>query len=232
MTGSGVPAVQRWIHRDTARGWVAVTVTFAIIIGYQLVCVFVLDVPPDTLTAAFLAWDGYGLTYSVLTVLAFAGTRPEDLATLTRRRRASGLVQRFLNTGDGPGTAVTLAVVALGGAALLPRLELFTTPGNQVLLTVVLIVAVAASWIVVVLSYAVHYARRDVEERGLRFPDDSPVHGWIDYVYFSLAVAATFGTTDVVVTSTRMRRTVLAHAALTFVFNTIIIALLVAALTG
>lgn len=87
----------------------------------------------------------------------------------------------------------------------------------------------AISWFVVVVSYAVHYARKDAEHPGLRFPDEGP-HRFTDYFYVSLAVARTFGTTDVAVTTTRMRRTVSGYSALTFLFNTIIIALLVAAL--
>ena len=43
-------------------------------------------------------------------------------------------------------------------------------------------------------------------------------------------MATTFGTTDVDVTTTRLRRAVMGHAVLTFVFNTVIIALLVSAL--
>lgn len=60
---------------------------------------------------------------------------------------------------------------------------------------------------------------------------DEGQHGFADYFYFSLTVATTFGATDVDVMTTRMRRTVTGHAALAFLFNTVIIALLVTALT-
>ena len=136
----------------------------------------------------------------------------------------------LLGGGEGPGLAVTLAVVALAGAALLPRLDAFASPGNETLLAGSLIVAVVMSWFVVVVSYAVHYARTNAEHPGLRLPDEGP-HGFTDYFYFSLTVATTFGTTDVMVTTTRMRRTVAGQSALTFLFTTIIFVLLVTALS-
>ena len=193
----------------------------------------------------------------MLTLVAFRGVHPNDLPGLLRREGAQRTRWKryLLGGGDGPGFAVTLAVVALGGAALLPRLEVFTSPGNETLLASTLIVAVVMSWFVVVLSYTVHYARKDAEHPGLRFPSEAPgvlvvppagygtnpqpdrrdgdegQHGLTDYFYFSLTVATTFGATDVDVMTTRMRRTVTGHAALAFLFNTVIIALLVTALT-
>ena len=47
-----------------------------------------------------------------------------------------------------------------------------------------------------------------------------------DFIYFSLAVATTFGATDVNVTTPRMRKVVNLHVVLTFVYNSVIIALL------
>lgn len=184
------------------------------------------------MTATFLFWDAFGIIYAVLTLVAFRSVEPAALPGLLRREGAlrTRWKRYLLGGGDGPGFAVSLAVVALGGAALLPRLEVFTSPGNETLLAAALIVAVVMSWFVVVLSYTVHYARKDAEQPGLRFPDDG-LHGFTDYFYFSLAVATTFGATDVDVMTTRMRRTVAGHAALVFLFNTVIIALLVTALT-
>jgi hypothetical protein len=47
-----------------------------------------------------------------------------------------------------------------------------------------------------------------------------------DFIYFSLAVATTFGATDVNVTTPRMRKVVNLHVILTFVYNSVIMALL------
>lgn len=222
---------QRWIHRDIARGTVAAGLCLVAAFAYPQISARIFDVRPDVLVTAFLAWDVYALVQILLTVRAFSGVAPERLPALVERTRPSSRVHKLLTFGEGPGTAVTLAAVALSGAALLPRLDLTTSSGN-LLRGAVIIASVVLSWVVVVVSYAVFYARRDFEERGLDFPGDDAAHGWSDYLYFSLAVAATFGTTDVEVVSARMRRTVLTHTAITFVFNTVIIALLVAALSS
>ncbi|MGX1507891.1 UNVERIFIED_CONTAM: hypothetical protein RKD43_006516 [Streptomyces graminofaciens] len=50
--------------------------------------------------------------------------------------------------------------------------------------------------------------------------------------YFALSVRTTFGTTDVTVMSRELRRTVAANATIAFVFNTVIVAGMVAALDG
>ncbi len=187
-------------------------------VGLLFAIVALTDRPPGQLISSYLLWDLFGIFYAALTVSAFRKVDPNDLPSLLHREGAhrSRWKRYLLGGGDGPALAVNLAVVALAGAALLPRLDAFASPGNETLLAGSLIVAVVMSWFVVVVSYAVHYARIP----GLRFPDEGP-HGFTDYFYFSLTVATTFGTTDVIVTTTRMRRTVAGHSALTFLFNTI-----------
>jgi len=223
---------KRWIHRDNVRAWVALAIALPVSVGLLFASIAVTDRLPGQLIGTYLLWDLFGIFYAALTVSAFRNVDPSELPGLLHREGAhrSRWKRYLLGGGDGPGLAVTLAVVALGGAALLPRLEAFASPGNETLLAGSLIVAVVMSWFVVVVSYAVHYARKNAEHPGLRFPDDGQ-HGFIDYFYFSLTVATTFGTTDVMVTTTRMRRTVAGHSALTFLFNTIILALLVTALS-
>ena len=51
-----------------------------------------------------------------------------------------------------------------------------------------------------------------------------------DYLYFSLMVQTTFGATDVAVESPGMRRAVMTHGVVAFVFNTVIVAMLVSLL--
>lgn len=223
---------KRWIHRDNVRSWVAVAISIPAHVALVVVFSVLTDQRVDYLTSLFVYWVIFGIAYAALTLSAFRRADPADLPGLLRRQGAQRTCwkRNLLGGGDGPGFAVTLAAVALGGAALLPRLGSFASGTNEIVLAVALVAAVIVSWYVVVLSYSVHYARKDAEHGGLRFPDEG-AHGFSDYFYFSLTVATTFGTTDVTVTTTRMRRTVAGHSALTFLFNTVIIALLVSALS-
>ena len=58
---------------------------------------------------------------------------------------------------------------------------------------------------VITFSFALFYARKDVEEGGLEFtgPEESV---FSDYVYLAAGCSVTFGTTDTIVTSASMRR--------------------------
>jgi uncharacterized membrane protein len=89
---------------------------------------------------------------------------------------------------------------------------------------------VASSWLLMVISYAVRYFREDVEHGGLDFGGSEPPI-FDDYLYQAVTVSASFAVSDVTVTTTRMRRTVRSHTLVAFVFNTVILALLVSLLT-
>jgi uncharacterized membrane protein len=60
----------------------------------------------------------------------------------------------------------------------------------------------------------------------LRFPDDGQPDYW-DFVYFSFVVGMTFQVSDVAVTQKSVRRTVVAHGALSFFFTTAVVAMAV-----
>ena len=73
-------------------------------------------------------------------------------------------------------------------------------------------------------------ALRGPRRPGLEFPGNR-ANTFADYRYFAVAVATTFGATDVNITTPRMRRIVNAHTLLTFVYNSVIVTLLASFLT-
>jgi uncharacterized membrane protein len=82
------------------------------------------------------------------------------------------------------------------------------------------------SWILVPLIFTTHYADRfysvDEKRRPLRFPDtDMPVF-W-DFAYFSFTIAAACQTSDVSTTNAEIRRIVIAHTLISFLFNATIL---------
>lgn len=215
---------------EHVRAWAAVGV--ALPVGFTLIAGGrALGVPVGSLAGAMLMWDVFCLAYAAFTLSVFRGTDGARMRTLVENHRVSTWARLLAGGTDGPGFSVQFAAVAVAGAALLPRVDLFAPSEDEVVvLSVLIVVAVAMSIVVVTLSYAVYYARLDAAARGLVFPGDTEP-GFVDYLYFSAAVATTFGTTDIEVTSSRLRRAVTGHSVVTFVFNTVTIALLVAALT-
>lgn len=90
------------------------------------------------------------------------------------------------------------------------------------------LLAVASAWMVTHTMYTLRYAHlyyRDGVERegGLAFPGGGhPTY--FDFAYYAFTIGMCFQVSDVTVTNPRMRRETLAHALLSFVYNTVILA--------
>jgi uncharacterized membrane protein len=220
------------LRYEHVRVWAAIGLAAPVAAALVASLGLVYDRGLDVLTDAFLCWDLFGLAYAGLTLRVFRGASNQRLRSLVEARPLSRWAKIMSGGSDGPGFSVQFAAIALAAAALLPQLDSFApSPEEAALLTGLIVLAVVMALVVVTLSYAVHYARLDTAQTGLAFPGGQPP-GFTEYLYFSASIATTFGTTDVEVTSQRIRRTVTGHSVLTFVFNSVIIALLVSALTG
>ena len=93
---------------------------------------------------------------------------------------------------------------------------------------------VVSSWFLVHTVFAMHYAHgyyHDEDEGpgfssagGLEFPDEKEPD-FLDFAYFSFVIGMTCQVSDVQVSSHGMRRLALVHGLLSFLFNTVILAL-------
>lgn len=90
-------------------------------------------------------------------------------------------------------------------------------------------------WFVLHAVMAFHYANLfyfddpqtpDTEGHDLAFPGSREPKAW-DFLYFSFVIGMTCQVSDVEVKSTAMRRTVLVHGVVSFIFNTVFIAMAV-----
>jgi uncharacterized membrane protein len=141
--------------------------------------------------------------------------------------------------GLAEGIPAMLALAALGALASLAAitLELQTARQSHDTRYICLALAtVAGSWLLLPvefgLAYASLYHRRGQKSHGLEFPGDDGPPDYGDFLYFSITVAATSQTSDVVVSSRPMRRLVLLQGLLSFVFNTGVLALSINLLAG
>lgn len=186
-------------------------------------------VPGDTLLKALAAFDGYSVGYLLLTWLAARGRDPaalREFALATRRpRRSDGL----LTTTPAQLSQGAAAIAMVATVIAMPKAR--TLGASPELALTVCIVTVVASLLVLHTGFLVVYLGLHAEGGGFDFPgDDEPE--LVDFVYFTTSVGTTFGTTDVTVTQSRVRRQVLVHAALSFLFNTLILAVAVTILTS
>lgn len=91
--------------------------------------------------------------------------------------------------------------------------------------TIALVVGtLALSWLFSNTIYTLHYAHlyyseEDGEDRGgIDFPGDAEPNYW-DFTYFSFTLGMTFQTSDVEISHTAIRQTVIGHCLAAFVFN-------------
>ncbi|WP_445190670.1 DUF1345 domain-containing protein [Sphingobium sp. HWE2-09] len=94
------------------------------------------------------------------------------------------------------------------------------------------------AWLFSNLVYAMHYAhifylgdKTGKDRGGLDFPEEDEPGYW-DFLYFAFTLGMTFQTSDVSVTATEMRRTVLFQCLAAFLFNLGILAFTINVLGG
>jgi uncharacterized membrane protein len=179
---------------------------------------------------ALVGWNLFVVIYVVLTWRTFGSRDPQEFACRMRARRdlRPRAMRRLTPGGDGPTFAVQSAAVAFAVVLVLPHIRGIEV--DDLLLVPITLSILFSSWGLAVVSYALHYAQHDADAPGLEFPG-TRANTFADYRYFAVAVATTFGATDVNITTPRMRRIVNAHTLLTFVYNSVIVALLASFLT-
>lgn len=132
--------------------------------------------------------------------------------------------------------ALVASTVSLAAAiVVLRRPEDFAPTGGASVLVGLGAAAVAGAWALVHTAFALHYARlyyrEDGDPGGLDFaggeaPDD------LDFAYVAFSVGMTYQAGDVAISDRGLRRAVLAHALLSFAYNTAVLALAVSVVFG
>jgi uncharacterized membrane protein len=94
--------------------------------------------------------------------------------------------------------------------------------------TIAVLGVVLASWAAIHTVFALWYARSYLTDGagGIDFHMDGPPR-YTDFAYVAVTVGMSFAISDTDLGSSRMRRTALVHALLSYLFGTVIIALLV-----
>lgn len=177
----------------------------------------------------FVTWLCYGAVYLALTSWIFLRADGQTLACWQRATTPRSHMAHIGSIFSGGASAVwtvasaTISIVAVIAFASVPDLRTST-----IVLTTG-ITAVAGSWLLNAVGFAVLYARTNTARPGLVFPGDA-APAFIDYVYLAVQGSTIFSTADVPTTSSRLRRTVTGHAIIAFIFNTVIVAVLVSEL--
>jgi uncharacterized membrane protein len=175
-------------------------------------------------TRALVAWDTGGGLYLAL---AWAMMLRSSLEQMRRRARIQD---------DGAAVVLGLTVAAAVASLAAIVLEIVGVksyaPREEVLHLTLAGATIFCSWCVVHTAFALHYAHEFYADGGgshrpcLEFPG-SGQPDYVDFLYFSFVIGTTSQTADVSIASSSMRRLALLHGVIAFVFNTMLLALIV-----
>lgn len=155
------------------------------------------------------------------------------LSFLRLRRLTPAYLKQRADVADAPAFVIlgvtTLAIVAAIGALFLALNREQQAGVAELALAVA---AVVLGWLTIHTMAAMHYAHvywrpsrasENGRRGGLDFPSTPDPCGH-DFLYFSLVIGMTAQTSDVVITSTAMRKLNLVHATISYFFNTVLVA--------
>ena len=195
---------------------------FSILLGLVVTAVLFATFDWRVATKLLVGWDiGVGLYL----VLAFSLMARSDVHRI--RRRAA-------NQDEGNIVILMLTVAAAIASMAAIFAELATEPGvsRQPAQLILATATVVLSWAFIHSIFALHYAHefygegRDHKIGGMSFPDDREPDYW-DFTYFAFTIGMCAQVSDVTVSSKSIRRTVLAHSVISFLFNAALLALTV-----
>jgi uncharacterized membrane protein len=165
----------------------------------------------DVAAAGFIAWVW----------LSVGRFTPEQTRSFARREDDSRVATSIL--------LLSASVVSLVGIGF----DLFKASnahtGGRVALTVIAVVTVALSWAVVHTVFALRYAHEYYTDPigGIDFKSRERGPDYLDFAYVAFTVGMTFQVSDTDVQVRRIRRTVVRHALLSYLFGAVILAVVV-----
>ena len=177
-------------------------------------------------TRAILAWDAGVIAYLALSAFLFTTERLDRMA-------ADAAAQE---EGEWTIFWLTVAAVAASFAAIISEFAgtKEMPPAQRNLHVALVAVTLFVSWLMTHTSFAFRYAHEyyEVDQDGTGFAGGLDFPGekrpdYLDFMYFALVLGMTFQVSDVQITARKFRRLASVHALLSFLFNTIILALTV-----
>jgi uncharacterized membrane protein len=175
-----------------------------------------------------LGWNVGGLVLLVLSWLPIV--RSDE--RMTQERAGS----------EDPGRTLVYGIVTLASAASLfaavslSRRAALHAPDQAHLVVWLCLATVAQSWVLTHTAFTLRYARLYYREdhEGIGGVEFAGGHrpSYADFAYFAFTIGMTFQVSDTSITSAQIRRTVLLHALIAFVYNTAILAFVLTLVFG
>ena len=179
---------------------------------------------------ALIGWNVGALIYLAAMWRVFLSAKEEDV-------RAAAAVQ-----DERRGVILALALCAVVAALVAIVAALIgkdqRAPQTNAEVAGLSAFTLITSWLVLQSLFASHYAHRHFqavaergEDAGFKFPGDPP-RSYMDFVYLAICIGATAQVSDPDVATSRLRNLVTAHAAISFFYNTAVLAVGINILSG
>lgn len=218
-----------WISIATSRPRLLVAFLSGSVAGLSL-AKFAPTLP--AVTDIVLGWDTLCLIFLVSVTAVMLTNSPDDIRARAERE------------DEGRGLILTLVLIAAAAsvAAIAAELSLAKTAHGIFKAGHIGLAfgTVTASWLMVQMVFALHYAHEYYDEnedcvgedrKGLRFPGGEIPDYW-DFMHFATIIGVACATADIEFTSKPLRRIGTVHSLVAFAFNTMIVALTINLVAG
>jgi uncharacterized membrane protein len=208
-----------WVHRLPSIYKLLVSLAIAAIISVSL-----LAIPMEGMTRIMIGWDVFSVCMILISGVIFSTMRPRQIRVLAKQEDAGRLVVFFI-------VLVAILGSLMGVLLLLQNKEAWKL--SKGIETFIYITGVVCSWILLhtmfayryaVLYYGDHPLDPDLHTVGLQIPNEL-WPDYLDFAYFSFVIGMTFQVSDIEISSRHIRRVALVHGMISFLFNTVIVAL-------
>ena len=178
----------------------------------------------ESLVRIMIGWDTFSIFMVVFGWITFFKTTAQQIRAQAKVQDENRVVI----------FSIVLIATLAGLIAVIILIITKTENSSQSELKIPLAVAgMFLSWLLIHTTFTLRYAhifygnhreKPEINAGGLEFPkEDKP--DYLDFAYFSFNVGMTFQVSDVEVTSKRLRKLVLLHSLISFIYATIMIAL-------
>ena len=174
-------------------------------------------------TRVVITWIAYGSSALAMMWYVIVSADPSEVAR-TACLQDSGRTAIFVFVVAAALTSIFAVAAELGSAKGLDRTHL---SGHVVFSMLTIFISWALVHTVYTLRYAhIFYGSEEGDDalEGLSFPEQEKPD-YLDFAYFSFTIGMCFQTSDVSITSRRLRRLVLVHSVVSFAFNLAILGL-------
>jgi uncharacterized membrane protein len=173
-------------------------------------------------------WDAAALTFLLTTWPVIFRADSSRVAQLAAREDET--------EGSARALLVGVSVASLLGVGYVLHLAGRDSGAQRVLLIGAAVLTVVLSWTVMNTVYTLRYADEHFRSKagGIAFGDQDGQErpSYRDFAYVAFTIGMTYQVSDTTLRDTRIRRTVLAHATLSYLFGVVIVAGSVSLISG